>query len=607
MSSFHIGDEQALATFRSGPFTAGALAPVIESYPVTLIDVPVGLGKSTLLDDLVDHFIAAGTYDLIVVLSALTVNLEERRLVKHPSPDVVRLRPRPRASCGPLDPIWRAHERGATTLYAKHHVCGSCPHFSNCFWPGQYAQSNLSGIRVIFGTHTHLLVNRRFLLFLKAVTGARSLLLLLDEADVLAGRFRVALSPRDLTLFIEAVRDAQGLPEQVRHAWVERVNLLGNATTDDLQEPGWNFSYPSPEYTLAVQTAGLARDPHFRWIGEALYAFARSRPDQRWKDDWGRVVFIDRPYTADRMTIFAASMPAEYVARQLGVREVARPFDSVTCQHTGTEFFNLASLIGAASRFRNNHRQILDVFTQLIISNIEAQRLTLLISRKRFKRFCATYLEHRLAGWGHPATIVISDGEPPQQASPTTLPLIHYGIKGVNGFQHYHSAFCLNSYYIDEEVLREAVADVEDDALRFPVSIRVTGQPRRRVAGTFDRRFESSDADRIARAYLEQLEAAVVLQAVGRIRYATSPRMVVTIQAGELRGVQLTREFSSLRELRTHFGLQTGSQVDRSRQEAEVLRLRSEGLTVAATAERLGISDRTVHYRLAAASRRDES
>ena len=141
------------------------------------------------------------------------------------------------------------------------------------------------------------------------------------------------------------------------------------------------------------------------------------------------------------MTIFAASMPAEYVARQLGVGELRGPSSSVTCQHTGTELFNVFTLIGAASRFRNNHRQILDVFTQLIISNIEAQRLTLLISRKRFKRLCATYLEHRLAGWGHPATIVISDGEPPQQASPTTLPLIHYGIKGVNGFQYYHSAF----------------------------------------------------------------------------------------------------------------------------------------------------------------------
>jgi hypothetical protein len=607
MTSIVIDDEGALAAFRSGPFTAGALAPVIEAHPVTLVDVPVGVGKSTLLDDQVDHFIIAGEHDLIVVLSPLTANLEERRLVKHPVPEVLRLRPRPRASCGPLDAIWRAHERGATTLYAKHNVCPLCPNFGHCFWPGQYTTKNLDGVRVIFGTHAHLLVNRRFLHFLKAVTGARSLLLLLDEADVLAGRFRVAFSPRDLALFAEAVRGAERLPDRLRQAWVDRVNLLGNATTRDLQRPGWSFPYPGPEHALAIQTAGLARDPNFRWIGEALYAFAGSSPDHRWKDDRGRVVFIDRPYAADRMVIFAASMPAEYVARQLGVGEVARPFASVSCQHAGTEFFNLNSLVGAASRFLGNHAQILDVFAQLIIRNIEARRLTLLISRKRFKPHCADYLRRRLADWGHPAAIVLSDGEPPAEADPTTLPLIHYGLKGVNGFQHYHAAFCLNSYYIDEEVLREAVADVEDDALRFPVSVRVAGRPRRRVAGTFDRRFDSSDADRIARAYLEQLEAAGVIQAVGRVRYATSPRMVVTIQAGELPGVRLTREFGNLRELRAHFRLQTGSQLDRSRQESGVLRLRAEGLSVRAIAERLGISERTVHYRLTSARRRSES
>jgi hypothetical protein len=485
-----------------------------------------------------------------------------------------------------------------------------CPNFGHCSWPGQYTTKNLDGVRVIFATHAHLLVKRRFLRLLKAVTGARSLLLLLDEAAVLAGRFRVALSPRDLRLFVEAVRGAEGLPDHIRHAWVDRVNLLGNATTPDLQQPGWGFPYPGPEQALAIQTAGLARDPNFRWIGEALYAFARSGPDRRWRDDRGRVVFVDRPYAADRTVIFAASMPAEYVARQLGVEEVARPFASVSCQHAGTEFFNINSLIGAASRFLGNCAQILDAFAQLIIRNIEGRRLTLLISRKHLKPRCAAYLRRRLADWGHPATIVLSDGEPPEEADPSTLPLIHYGLKGVNGFQHYHAAFCLNSYYIDEEVLREAVADVEDDALRFPISIRVAGRvagrPRRRVAGTFDRRFDSSDADRIARAYLEQLEAAVVLQAAGRVRYATSPRMVVTIQAGELPGVRLTREFASLRELRAHFGLQTGSQLDRSRQEAEVLRLRAEGLSVRAIAERLGISERTVHYRVAEARRRDD-
>jgi hypothetical protein len=381
-------------------------------------------------------------------------------------------------------------------------------------------------------------VHRRFLLFLKAVAGASKLLLLLDEADVLAGRFRVAFSPRDLTLFTEAVRGTQGLPEQMRQAWVDRVNLLANATTRDLQQPDWSFPYPGPEHALALQTAGLARDPGFRWIGEALYAFASSRPDQRWKDDRGRVVFIDRPYAADRLAIFAASMPAEYVARQLGVNEVSRPFASVSCQHAGTEFFNLASLIGAASRFRNNYRQILDVVAQLIIRNVEAGRLTLLISRKRFKPLCATHLRRRLADWGYPATIVLSDGEPPEEADPSTVPLIHYGLKGVNGYQRYDAAFCLNSYYIEDNVLRDAIADVEGDTLRFPVSIRLAGRPRRRIAATFDRRFGSSDADRISQAYLDQLEAAVVLQAVGRVRYATSPRLVVTMQAGQLPGVR---------------------------------------------------------------------
>ncbi|MGE5756488.1 MAG: sigma factor-like helix-turn-helix DNA-binding protein, partial [Planctomycetaceae bacterium] len=41
------------------------------------------------------------------------------------------------------------------------------------------------------------------------------------------------------------------------------------------------------------------------------------------------------------------------------------------------------------------------------------------------------------------------------------------------------------------------------------------------------------------------------------------------------------------------------------RQGAEAQRLRAEGLTAAAIAARLGVSVRTVRYRLAAARRRD--
>src|SRR5262249_60363335 len=113
-------------------------------------------------------------------------------------------------------------------------------------------------------------------------------------------------------------------------------------------------------------------------------------------------------------------------------------------------------------------------------------------------------------------------------------------------------------------------------------------------------RSRASAADTLAHAFLSQLEASVVVQAVGRVRFATRPREVITFQCSDLPGVQLTREFFSLREARDHFGLDTGSAYDRKRQAAEARQLRAEGLTVREIAGRLGVSERTVRYRLSA-------
>jgi hypothetical protein len=603
MTPIVIDDELALAEFRDGPFSAGALAPVIEAGAVTLINAPVGTGKSYLLDDLLDQFLARAAFDLVVVLAALTANLLERRLVRNPRIDVRRLRPRPRADCGPLDAAWRAHERNGTTAYAREHLCRACPRFGDCFWPDQYGAA-LKGIKVIFATHQHLLVSPRFLLHLRSMTGAGRLLLLLDEAHVLASSFRTTLAPAVLGRFIAAVRRAD-LPEDARRLWVERTTLLAGATTADLRSPDWPFPLPPHGHALAIQEAGLADDPAFRWPGHDLYAFARARPERRWRDHRDNIVFVRTPYLAERTAIFSAGMPAEYVARQLGTPAVVAPFAAVECQHRDTRFYNLCSLLGAAARFRRNYRQILDFFAQLIFRNVAAGRSTLLVARKRFKGVCASYLERRLARWGCPVTVVPGDGAPPAPARPTVLPLIHYGINGVNAFESYDAAYCLCGYYIDEDVLRAAVADVEPDALRFPVAIRVAGRPPRRRAGTFDDRFRASDADRIARAYYHQHETHVVIQAVGRVRFATRPREVITFQCSDLPDVRLAREFFNLREARDFFGLVTGSEFDRLRQGAEARRLRAEGLTAAAIAARLGVSVRTVRYRLSAARRRD--
>ena len=600
MSAIQINDAQSLAEFRATRFPASAIAPIIMANDITLINTPIGTGKSFLLDNLLEY-LSANLSELIVVLASLTANLQERRLVRHPTQEVRRLRPRPSVDCGPLDPDWRSHERGGTTAFAKHSLCRSCPHFGGCFWPAQYGKA-LKGARIIFGTHQHLLNNPHFLWHLQSMTEAESMLLLLDEADVLASPFRTTLTRLVLASFMEAVRQAD-IPEKSQGSWLEKTALLTMASTADLRSPDWSFPRPTLTETLAIQQAGLALDPNFQWPGHNLYAFSRTRTDQRWKDRNGDVVFVRTPYLAKRTAIFSAGMSAEYVARQLRVDRVVTPFANVRCQHQDTRFYNISSLLGAAARFRGNRVQILDFFAQLIIRNIEAGRTTLLIARKRLKGYCAEYLERRLSTWGYPVTVFLSDGQLPAEVGPSVLPLIHFGINGVNTFESYESVYCLCGYYIDEQVLRDAIADVEPDELRFPVLIRVTGQPRRRLAATFVEQLRCSNADQIVRDYYRQLETNTVIQAVGRVRFATKPREVITFQCSEMSDVQLAREFYSLREARDYFGLVTGSVFDRRRQEAEVRRLRAEGLTTAAIAERLGVCKRTVRYRLKSGQR----
>jgi hypothetical protein len=234
----------------------------------------------------------------------------------------------------------------------------------------------------------------------------------------------------------------------------------------------------------------------------------------------------------------------------------------------------------------------------LVRRNVAAGRRTLLVSRKHLKALCKTYLERRLAGWGCAISVVPNGGEPVPPSDPATLALIHYGITGINTFEHFDAVYCLNSYYVDELVLRDAVADCEADDLRFPMALRPTQPGGIRHARTFDPRYRYSNADRILQAYHRQLEANTVNQAIGRVRFTIRPREVITFQCSELPEITLAAEFRTLQQARDHFGLLPGAEFDRRRQAAEALRLKAEGRTVRQIAERLGVSERTVFYRL---------
>jgi len=591
-----VDDADGLADFRRQWLSPATMLSALEQQSVILTNVPVGVGKSRLLDDMLDELRLQPQFDVIIVLVELTAGLLERRLVQRMPDDVRRLRPRPRDVCGTLDQTWRGLEELGCAAYAKKHVCGSCPHYELCFWPGQYGKA-LKGASVVFGTHSQLKVNPFFVQHIQMITGAEKTLLVLDEAGFIETSSRVALGRRKLSDLVAAIGRAD-VREDAADEWAYQVILLTHATTQDLRRSDWKLPFLSPDEIVSIQEAGLTVDPRFRWVGHKVQALTRASLTQRWTDGSG-IHFVSRPYLADRTLILSADMDEGYVQRQICVARVHNPIPPARIHHRGTRFYNICCLHGAARRFRGNHKQILDIFGQLILRNIDADRLTLLITRKHLKALCIEYLTQRLIQWGRPIHLVASGGAPIEQPSPVVIPVIHYGICGINSFEDYYAAYCLNSFYLDENVLRQAVADVEDDDLRFPVRIEVRGTPKRRVAATFDKRFRASDADSICQAYYRQLETNTVIQAVGRVRYATRPREVITFQAADLHNIPLHREFYSLRELREYFGLATGSEFTRNLQRSEAKRLRREGGTTGQIAERLGISQRTVRYRLA--------
>ena len=60
--------------------------------------------------------------------------------------------------------------------------------------------------------------------------------------------------------------------------------LAPRRKTEDLRAPGWSFPRPTRSDTLAIQEAGLALNPQFRWCGYDLHAFSKAHRAGRWRD-----------------------------------------------------------------------------------------------------------------------------------------------------------------------------------------------------------------------------------------------------------------------------------------------------------------------------------
>jgi hypothetical protein len=456
---------------------------------------------------------------------------------------------------------------------------------------------------LVLAPQHHLVLNPWFVHHLRHQTGAERVLVLLDESDLLVKPVRRVIRRIDLRGFIaaqELVLTATDEPTEAQRTWLDRSRLLLEAPTVDLQGGRWRFPWLDGGWAVDVQRAGMTVVGRaFRFPGFELAHFARSDPASRERTGAGDIEFACPTDLGSQFVLFSGSIARGLARFRLDPDHrrpgLVSPFEHYRFEHPETRWFNLRSIAGAEKYFPRNAPAVLDFFAAKIAANIRAGKRTLLIAKKKFVPHCASELTRRLEGLGvGPVRIVTRDWERADLAAPRTLPLINYGVSGVNRFEGHDCAYCLTGYYTSAPTVAAAVHDLDPSTHRFPVRLAFTGDPPRRQAVVDLPDDRETILPNVAQWVLHQKEDDVVVQAVGRVRPFTKPREVITFQVGDLPDVRYTREFRSLADARSYFGVPTRRRSAAEARAAEARRLKALGLSNSRIAATLRVSPATV-------------
>lgn len=372
--------------------------------------------------------------------------------------------------------------------------------------------------------------------------------------------------------------------------------LLRQAPTADLRGTGWDFISMNPGLALRVQQTGqrLFGDD-YRYIAPLLEQFGRSLPLSRERAKNRDILFAASPVNVGTdAIIFSATTDLEFASYRLGV-EIATAFDDYVFRHKNTVWSNINNRIGMKMYFSKNCDQIFDFFSGLIVDRINKGKRCLLVAKKDYLPLCAKEIECRVKDMGLAGVrVVYKDLDQGRVGDLNVIPLINYGVIGVNSFEDFDCVFCLMGYYVYEKVIDSILQDTFASDIAVQIEIRTEGNPPRRRAGTTNLKDRYYQVHRLATLALRQQEMDVVIQAVGRVRPFTKPREVVTFQCDAHPAIPYDHEFANLAEARAHFGIETKRARNRNSTAQAVKEARERGLKQQQAAEEISRSLRTV-------------
>lgn len=592
-----------------GAYRCTQLAPdhVLARLPgkdaVLLFNEPPGLGKTTLGHGLIGAALQSD-FDLVVFVAPTRAILDE--LANHPDlgvakDNIVVLKPRPRLQCGGLDAKWQEMERSCCSALAKDQLCGTCPHTEECPWPDQMEQID-ENARLIVLTEQYLILNPNMVPALIRRASAINPLVILDEALFLTQQHTYRITRQELDVFadvLSSVSIEHPLGQKAVDRWVRDVSLLLDQDIHVDHQPRI-FANNLEHAILAVQHHGQTHHgKNYRHLAHDLSLLNSPVTTGQWQLDGCFEIAVRVDLGTAQAIVLAPDMEAALVEERLH-RSVVVANPNHMFRHSGTKAINIRDGIGAARSMhqRQHRKRIVDTFSALTLRNSLLGKRTVLVTKKCFMDQIATEIEEFAANAQLPLkTTIAKAGDPLDELGPWQVPIISYGIVGINSLQHFDAIYALGSYHITDDHLNDVYnRDLPPDR-RYNLRIRTKDRHRTVEAadGSFSTRFHA----RRARALHRTLERRVVLQAVGRARPFTSATEVILFQQDDFSDCFGEVEtYDTLGAFRTAMGLPTEAEIKRAALGDQMRLTNAEGASYRDLSREFNCSTSTAHKAL---------
>lgn len=550
----HQLTEHDLDWFRDNELTTERFLELLRSHGIVLARKPPGVGKSYLVDRMLTDAATFMQFEKVVYVAPTWAIIHERSAFKGESiVPYVTLDPRPANRCGDYrNEQWSTLTDKGLVALGRQKICTDCPNNTKadpCPWPRPLAEK-VGESRLVFCTEQMVKLRPDILMRLAQLAKGK-ILVVLDEAKFINSLFGQTVSVDEIEEFQELIEELIEEKElDDNHGAMQWVKSLGNLNTaikrDTIRKSDFNFPPELNAKAAVLQAAGTQRfGDDWRYIGFLLQEFRYSEWSDRhvtMKRD--AITFLMRPRFPGQTLILGGYHKAEYVQRRLGLPEIYSPFEHHQILHTGTRVYNIKGSLGAKSRFSGNLPQISDFFAVLLVRNVVQGRSTVLVACKDFKAKCSESLKSSLKKLGFELDFITDNyGNQLHAPDPRVIPIIHFGIFGINLFEHYDCCYCLMGYFVNPKGLQKLVFDgMPAIGNGYDLKISVDREAKERyLSSTY---FQ----DEVLANYLFEMEIETVLNTVARVRFYTKPREIIMMQMYDMSTV-ISSKVQSFRNL----------------------------------------------------------